>query len=263
MDGANVDRYRAVATSATREAQNADQFVERVEREAGVSVELIEGAEEARLVALAVFERVDLRCPASVLVDVGGGSTELSLLKRAGGGHGPPAIVVSHSLPVGTVRTIEACEPGLDASRPVDVVHQHQLLELVAAALDRPVAAIQALCERTVDVLVGTGGNIETLADLCPTADTVSSERFIAVARMDTLFHALCMLSANDRAARYGLRPDRADTILPAIAILLHLARSLNQDRIAAPGVGLKEGVLIDLARQYFRDCEGSRVPIE
>src|SRR3954468_24924368 len=80
MDGAKVDRYRAVATSAVREAQNGDLFVERAEREAGVHVEVIEGTEEARLVQLAVSERVDLRGRTVLLVDVGGGSTELTLM---------------------------------------------------------------------------------------------------------------------------------------------------------------------------------------
>src|SRR5262249_48038411 len=77
MDSAKVDRYRAVATSAAREAQNGDLFVERAEREAGMHVDVIEGAEEARLVQLAVSERLDLRGRSAVLVDIGGGSTEL------------------------------------------------------------------------------------------------------------------------------------------------------------------------------------------
>jgi exopolyphosphatase/guanosine-5'-triphosphate,3'-diphosphate pyrophosphatase len=122
------------------------------------------------------------------------------------------------------------------------------------------VAAIRALCDGPVDMLVGTGGNIETLAELCPTSNAVSSERFIAVPRIDELFAALCSLSAVDRAAHYGLRPDRADTILPAISILSRLAHALGQDRIAAPGVGLKEGVLIELARRHFEREDWTQV---
>src|SRR5262249_58551523 len=80
MDNAKVDRYRAVATSAAREAQNGDLFVERAEREAGVHVDVIEGTEEARLVQLAVSERLDLRGRTAVLVDIGGGSPEITLI---------------------------------------------------------------------------------------------------------------------------------------------------------------------------------------
>ena len=73
MDEVKVDRYRAVATSACREAENADVFVERAEREAGVHVEIIEGVEEARLVQIAVRERMNLEKRTAVLIDIGGG----------------------------------------------------------------------------------------------------------------------------------------------------------------------------------------------
>src|SRR4051812_23754541 len=89
MDGAKVDRYRAVATSAAREAQNGDLFVERAEREAGVHVEVIEGVEEARLVQLAVSERLMLRGKSALLVDIGGGSSELTVMRGAALSEGP------------------------------------------------------------------------------------------------------------------------------------------------------------------------------
>src|SRR5262249_49850365 len=72
MDSAKVDRYRAVATSAAREASNGELLVERAQREAGVVVEIIEGVEEARLVQLAVSERVRLDGRTTVLIDIGG-----------------------------------------------------------------------------------------------------------------------------------------------------------------------------------------------
>ena len=74
---------RAVATSASREAKNSDVFVERAEREASVHVEIIEGVEEARLVQAAVRERMDLNGKTALLVDIGGGSTEV-IAGRAG-----------------------------------------------------------------------------------------------------------------------------------------------------------------------------------
>src|SRR3954471_9247916 len=108
MDGAKVDRYRAVATSAAREAQNGDLFVERAEREAGVHVEVIEGIEEARLVQLAVSERLDLRGRSAILVDIGGGSTELTLLSTAADAPARGSATLTRSLPIGTVRLVEA-----------------------------------------------------------------------------------------------------------------------------------------------------------
>ena len=97
MDDAKVDAYRATATSAVREAANGATLVERARREAGIELEVIEGVEEARLIQLAVIRRLGLSDKRALLVDVGGGSTELTYLDK---GRSAWAI----SLPIGTVR---------------------------------------------------------------------------------------------------------------------------------------------------------------
>jgi exopolyphosphatase/guanosine-5'-triphosphate,3'-diphosphate pyrophosphatase len=257
MDGAKVDRYRAVATSAAREAQNGDLFVERAEREAGVHVEVIEGSEEARLVQLAVAERVDVRDRVVLLVDVGGGSTELTLLSGAPSAPAARA-TFTRSLPVGTVRLVEAF---LEGRGPIDAEHRSLLDEYVDRVFGEAVPEIQNLTGGAVDVVIGTGGNIETLADLCPVSDggpqssgpgAFPEGRAIEVGSMERLLDELCARSVDERAARYALRPDRADTIVPAATILARVARAFGKVRVAAPGVGLKEGVLVDLARRHF-----------
>jgi exopolyphosphatase/guanosine-5'-triphosphate,3'-diphosphate pyrophosphatase len=248
MDGAKVDRYRAVATSAAREAQNGDLFVERAEREAGVHVEVIEGIEEARLVQLAVSERLDLRGRSAILVDIGGGSTELTLLRAQGSG-GRSVAAFTRSLPVGTVRLVDAF---LEGRGPVDDLHRSLLDEYVDRVCAEAIPEIHDLTGGAVDLLVGTGGNIETLADLCPVPGAFSEGRAIEVAAMNKLRGDLSACSVDERAGRYGLRPDRADTIIPAATILARLSLAFRRDTIAAPGVGLKEGVLVDLARRHF-----------
>src|ERR1700744_3422356 len=82
MDRWKVDAYRAIATSAVREAKNGSTLVERARREAGIELETIEGIEEARLIQLAVTRRLPLHDKRALLVDVGGGSTELTLVER-------------------------------------------------------------------------------------------------------------------------------------------------------------------------------------
>ena len=273
MDGAKVDRYRAVATSAAREASNGDLFVERAEREAGIHIEVIEGVEEARLVQLAVSERLQLRGRSALLVDVGGGSTELTLL-RSGRGEvvspagltptppsvrarpseqgatlGPFSAVFSRSLPVGTVRLVEAF---LDGRGPVDAEHRRLLDEYVDRVLEEAVPEIRELTGGSVSLLIGTGGTTETLADLCPTFGAFPEGRAIDVAGMDQLLAELCKKTVEERASRYSLRPDRADTIVPAATILSRIALAFQHDTIATPGVGLKEGVLVDLAHAHF-----------
>jgi exopolyphosphatase/guanosine-5'-triphosphate,3'-diphosphate pyrophosphatase len=246
MDGAKVDRYRAVATSAAREAQNGDLFVERAEREAGIHVDVIEGMEEARLVQCAVAERLDLRGRTALLVDIGGGSTELTLLP---GGDSRSSPSFTRSLPVGTVRLVEAF---LEGRGPVDGEHRSLLEEYVDRVFAEAVPEIRELTDGAVDLVIGTGGNIETLADLCPVPGAFSEGRAIEVSAMETLLGELCAKSVDERAGKYSLRPDRADTIVPAATILARIARAFQRTSVAAPGVGLKEGVLVDLARVHF-----------
>ena len=246
LDAAKVDRYRAVATSAAREAANGDVFVERAEREAGIHVEVIEGVEEARLVQLAVTERMALGARTALLVDVGGGSTELTLLSGE-------RTTFSQSCPVGTVRLIEAF---LEGGRPVDDVHRRLIEEYVDRAIADSVRDIDETARGGIDLLVGTGGNIETLADLCPLPKAFPEGRAIDVAAMARLLDELCKRSVDERVAAYNLRPDRADTIVPAATVLGRVAGAFGLQAIAAPGVGLKEGVLVDLARAHFMPAD-------
>lgn len=242
MDAAKVERYRAVATSAAREAQNGDLFVERAERESRVHVEIIEGVEEARLVQLAVVERIPMGPRRSLLVDIGGGSTELTLLE----GRIP---VFSRSLPVGTVRLLEAF---LEGRGPIDLGHRKLLEEYVDRVCADAFREIEEASDGPVDVVIGTGGNIETLADLCPMPIAFPEGRAIEVRAMRKLLDDLSAKSVDERVFAYGLRPDRADTIVPAATVLCRVAEAFGRASITAPGVGLKEGVLVDLARQHF-----------
>ncbi|MCU0687643.1 MAG: Ppx/GppA family phosphatase, partial [Polyangiaceae bacterium] len=214
MDAAQVDQYRAVATSAVREAKNSALFVERARREAGLDVEIIEGVEEARLVQLAVRRRLGLDQKRAFLIDVGGGSTELTLLDRG-------EARASQSLPIGAVRLLEAF---LEADLAVDARHSRLMAEYV----ERVLGELHPEFGRSdPEVLVATGGNMETLATLCPRAATEGAAIDLDAAR--ELVQRLASMGVAERAATYGLRPDRADTILPAAHILLRVAKPFGQ----------------------------------
>jgi exopolyphosphatase/guanosine-5'-triphosphate,3'-diphosphate pyrophosphatase len=247
IDSANVDAYRAVATSAVREAKNGATLAERARREAGIELEVIEGIEEARLIQLAVRRKVPTTGLCALLVDVGGGSTELTLLDN--GEH-----ALSTSLPIGTVRLIDTYlrdSAAVNASRT----------RLLDEAIDRSLSpALAELVGKNIDIIVGTGGNVETLADLCPRKDTTPGhDRMIDVAAMQVLRRRLSALSTTERRDAFNLRPDRADTIVPAAAIFDHLATSLGHPAISAPGVGLTAGILEELVDKFFHvwDTEG------
>jgi exopolyphosphatase/guanosine-5'-triphosphate,3'-diphosphate pyrophosphatase len=254
MDAAKIDAYRATATSAVREAQNAATLVERARREAGIDLEVIEGVEEARLIELAVVRRVPALAETSaLLVDVGGGSTELTMLDR--GEH-----AFSVSLPIGTVRLVETFLRGDGPPDSVGRIAQSGSFDrararLVAEMIDRALGEAEGYLSRTTfDVLVGTGGNVETMADLCPAKPGASPfARAIDVPAMKALHGKLVKMTPAERRDAYGLRPDRADTIVPAAAIFLRLAERFKKSHVVAPGVGLKEGILEELAAKHFR----------
>src|SRR5580700_6964217 len=234
MDRWKVDAYRAIATSAVREAKNGGTLVERARREAGIELETIEGIEEARLIQLAVARRIPLADRRALLVDVGGGSTELTLLD-----HGETGF--TRSLPLGTVRMLEAYLRGV---KTVDRGRERLLEEVIDRALSEALPQIGA-----IEVIVGTGGNVDTLCDLCPTK---GGQRAIDVPAARTLFKKMCGMSNSERRDAFQLRPDRADTIVPAAAIFLRLAHVLKANTILAPGVGLAAGILEELVDKFF-----------
>ena len=247
LDEQKVDGYRATATSAVREAKNGATLVERARREAGIELDVIEGIEEARLIELAVSRKIDLAKRVALLVDVGGGSTELTVLDD--GKH-----AFSVSLPLGTVRVLETVLAGGSSLKEA---HVRLLRETIDRAL---VEAIAPLGRFDVEMLIGTGGNIDTLADLCPQmGGAFGFDRAVDVAAARALFGKLVKLSPGERKDAYGLRPDRADTILPASAIFLRLAEHFEVPAILAPGVGLKEGILTELSERFFHLWDESR----
>ncbi len=232
LDLHKVERYRAVATSAVREAENSQLLVERARRESGIELDVIEGIEEARLVRLAIVGRLDLRDKRALLLDLGGGSLEISLVDRG-------QLRASKSLPIGTVRLLEAFHESSSGNEMAREYIDRQLLE-VAGEIPR----------ESLDVCVGTGGNFETLAALCPASDGAMSQLDVVAVR--ALLPKLAAMTTEERRNTFGLRPDRADVIVPAAEIIVGVASTFGVQRIHTPGIGLKEGVLDELIEKHF-----------
>jgi exopolyphosphatase/guanosine-5'-triphosphate,3'-diphosphate pyrophosphatase len=254
MDAAKVDAYRATATSAVREASNGSTLVERARREAGIELEIIEGVEEARLIQLAVVRQLGLHDRRALLIDLGGGSTEITFLDK-----GQSAF--SMSLPLGTVRLLETV---LKGAKSLGKEHARLLGEMVDRAL---VEVKPHIAKAAFDVVVGTGGNIDTLAELCPLKPDKSEKNdkshpkapAVDLAALRPLFTKLSSMTPDARKDAYGLRPDRADTIVPAACILLKVAELFKAQSVVAPGVGLKDGILEELVDKHFHVWDTER----
>ncbi len=241
-----VSALRAVATSAVREARNGPEFVEKVQRETGLTLDVISGAEEARLVHLAIARRVDLGAQRWLAVDLGGGSVEISLVDREG-------ILWSESQAMGSVRLLEELsgagdEPGRFRRLLTEYIATLRLPQMATA--NRPLG------------FIATGGNIESLLRFAVTVPGAEVEA-LPLATLRTTIELLARLSYAQRVAELGLREDRADVILPAAMVYEQLATLSGAEQILVPKVGVREGIVLDLASQHHAPQCARRLRLE
>ena len=250
IDTLNVTHYRAVATSAVRESRNGEAFIGRVRRATGLELEAITGAEEARLVQIAVRSRIPFAGRRFAVVDVGGGSVEVMVVSDAG-------VHWSESHAMGTVRLLEEFDGGGGPERLRDF-----LVEYTATLR---LASMQRL--DAVTGLIATGGNIEALAKLIGAEAGEDGVSLVPVARLRAIAEDLASLDYEERVRRLDLRADRADVIVPAAFLYERVARLTGMHVVHVPHVGVKEGVLLDLAQNVFahpyHENEQDRVTLE
>ena len=241
LDDLGVAHYRAVATSAVREARNGGALVERIRRESGIHLETISGSEEARLVWIAVSDRVDLGEDRWLMMDLGGGSVEISVAEREG-------ILWSESHTLGSVRLLQAFqEEGVVPSGHA----YRELLERYTHVLKVP----RAVGEWKPRGTIATGGNIEAIADLAGASRDAKGVSRLSVKRLRSWIAKLGDMTAAERVEKLGLREDRADVILPAAVVYERVADLAGTVEIVVPRVGLKEGLVLDLVDE-LRDRE-------
>ena len=228
-----VSRVRAVATSAMREATNRDVLIDRIAQRTRIDVEIISGEEEARLIHLAVADAVDLRGKLAMLIDIGGGSVEVTLADHE-------KILTTDSYSMGTVRMLERL--GHDT-----LSFERLALEYAESARGR---IEREIGNARIDLCVGTGGNVEELGNLRQKLFKRDTDKLITLEELDVIIDQLKFLTHEERMREFKLRPDRADVILPAAIALRMIARQGGAKEIRIPNVGLKDGVLIDMAQK-------------
>ncbi len=232
IDTLGVPRYRAVATSAVRESRNGGEFVDSVRRETGIQIETITGSEEARLVWLAIRNRVDLGESSWVAVDLGGGSLEVSLVSAEG-------IHWAESHTMGTVRLLEELGgANADPDEFKTLVGEYVNTLRIQDQIDQD----------QLGGLMATGGNMESLAGLAGVTPDERGVSRVPLRALRRVIKQLGRMTPDQRVQRLALREDRADVIYPAGLLYERVARLAGVDEIIVPHVGVKEGVLVDLA---------------
>lgn len=253
--GFGADEIVAFATAAVREAENREEFIERVRREAGIEVRVISGPEEARLIWLGVSSGIELGSKRALLIDIGGGSTEV--IVGTSEGH-----EVLESMKLGAIRLSNLF---FDTPDPVSP----ELFAKVQAhvrAVANPVA--RRVQQAGFDLVIGSAGTINCLGQVvanytgnAEAASKLTSSSSLRgaitfrTADLREVVKLLCRLPLEERRQVQGMDPARADIILGGAAILLTFLEQVEAERITTSERGLREGILVDhLLRQ-----EGTR----
>ena len=244
LDEFGVTRYRAVATSATREAVNRESLIRRVKQASGITLEVISAKEESRLGQQAVIAAMGPDAQPRCIADLGGGSLELSILRDH-------AVEQAAQLPLGTVRLMSTLNiPGVIRPAQAEQVRRYVRALLESRLPNRPNVADE--------VAVALGGNAETLSNVAPgpRRDGLPSlELSLLRERLPDILER----DVRERMKAYGVRRDRADVMAVAAIILLTLGRYLNIRVFTIPGVGIREGLLHEIARDAFSRKEPHR----
>ena len=229
MDVQGVEWFHAYATSAMREADNVKNVIKKVRKAANVDIQTITGDEEADLIFRNFSNAVVSEQNDYLYIDVGGGSTELTLIREG-------ERIKSKSFQLGTVRMLAGRIPDGEWS-----------------AVQAYVENLQS--ESRLLVAIGTGGNANRLQRLALTP----RDEAIPVKKLEEVAGALGGLSVNERRAKYHLKPDRADVIVPAAEIYLRIMNMAGSKHMLVPKVGLVDGMVLDIYETWKAQKEAKK----
>ena len=237
MDQYNVGAYRAVATAAAREARNYRRLMDRVQRKAGIELEVISSEEEARLVCSAALWALGDRIQPRLIFDLGGGSLELNFYQRG-------VLEQRIGLPLGTIRLMEtfSIEGAIDEDNANRL--RHHVLALLRSAVPSPPRL-------TRSIAVACGGNAEALVRMAagPLYERIPS---INMRLLRDQTWRMLALDVPGRMRVFRIRKDRAEVIGIAAIIFNTLAKWLDLRTMLVPGVGVREGILLDLVAEQY-----------
>jgi exopolyphosphatase/guanosine-5'-triphosphate,3'-diphosphate pyrophosphatase len=239
-----VDVLVAAATSATREARNGGEFLARIERETGIRARVIAGPEEARLIHQAAVYGVDVGSGRSVVIDVGGGSVEITLGTATD-------ILLARSFKVGVIRLTERFVRSDPLSQRDERRMTRHILEEVGRYCDQITAA-------GFDRVIGTSGTILSLGALATTMTrgappTELRNLRVAAKQIHRVRKTVAKIHLEQRLSLPGLDPRRADLTVAGAVLLDTLLRRIGAEDLTLCDLALREGLVLDYIRRNRR----------
>ncbi len=240
-----VTQARAVATEACRRAGNCEEFLERVRVETGIPIEIIASDEEARLVMVGCAPLLDRRTPFAVVLDIGGGSTELVWLRVPLEPRQAPQVLDFVSVPYGVVTLSD----GYDGRAVTEETYAAMVAEVRAALAPFERAnAIARRIESGAVQMLGSSGTVTTLAAIqlgLPRYNRVAVDgTSLSFAEVETVSQGLLAMDYAARVAHPCIGAERADLVLAGCAILQAICTLWPVGRVRVADRGLREGIL-------------------
>jgi exopolyphosphatase/guanosine-5'-triphosphate,3'-diphosphate pyrophosphatase len=248
-----VDEILAAATSATREAENGGEFLAQIERHTGIRPRVISGTEEARLIHQAAVYGVDVGSGRAVVVDIGGGSVEITLGTASN-------IQLARSFKIGVIRLTER----FVKSDPLSGRDERKLAKYVNGQIDRHCEQITAV---GFDRVIGTSGTILSLGAVAATAARGAPPSEIRNLRISAkqirrLRKEVAAIDLEERLAMPGLDPRRADLVVAGAVLLDTILRRIGAEELTLCDLALREGLVIDYIRRNKRQiAQVDRIP--
>lgn len=240
-----VAHGRYVATAACRNADNCDEFIDRVEEETGLFIETISAEEEARLTVAGCFPLLDDNTPHSLVFDIGGGSTEVMWLARNGAAQD---MVDWISMPFGVVSLTERFGQGPFAPAAWEVM-VGELLEQLTPFCEAH--GISGHVGKANVQMLGSSGTVTTLAGLKMELERYDRSRvdgsILRFGDVHALVAGLSAMTAEDRAAHPCIGNERADMMAAGCSILEAICRRWPVGQLRVADRGVREGILVDL----------------
>jgi exopolyphosphatase / guanosine-5'-triphosphate,3'-diphosphate pyrophosphatase len=214
LDVYQVSQFRAVATSAMRDATNASSIIEKAKKESGIAIEVLSGSDEASVIyENHIAEKMDEN-NAYLYIDVGGGSTELTLFADN-------QMIFKESFNIGTIRLLK---------NMVTEAHWDAMKSMIK---EKTKASKKVIA-------IGSGGNINKIFSLSKKKDG----KPLHIELLKDYYKEFNNFSVDERMRLYSLRADRADVIVPALQIYLNVMRWANAEEIYVPKIGLADGLI-------------------
>jgi len=243
-DSHQVDEIVAAATSATREARNGGEFLARLERDTGIRPRVISGAEEARLIHQAAVYGVDVGGGRAVVIDIGGGSVEITLGTAT-------SLQLARSFKIGTIRLTERLVKG----DPLSDRDERRIVKHVLGEIDRHCEQILAA---GFDRVIGTSGTILSIGAVAATAARGAAPAelrnlHISAKQIRKVRKHVTELDLEQRLAIPGLDPRRADLVVAGSVLLDTILRRLGAEELTLCDLALREGLVLDYVRRNRR----------